>query len=73
MSFKSETLCLLFIYSLFGLCSARSGLYSEESPSSVRIEQCHDGCIKKVSVTDFLIQLNVLLFFLAKVNIVLRN
>lgn len=32
-----------------GLCAARSGLYSEESPSSVRIEQCHEGCIKKVN------------------------
>lgn len=31
-----------------GLCHARSGLYSEESPSSIRIEQCHQGCIKKV-------------------------
>ncbi len=37
------------ILSLFGLSGARSsGLYSEESPSSIRLEQCHDGCIKKV-------------------------
>lgn len=36
--------------SLFGLSGARSsGLYSEESPSSIRLEQCHDGCIKKVN------------------------
>lgn len=31
-----------------GLTAARSAIYSEESPSSIREEQCHDGCIKKV-------------------------
>lgn len=40
---------IIIVLTASGLCSARSGLYSEESPSpSVRIEQCHGGCIKKV-------------------------
>lgn len=38
----------LVLIATIGLCHARSGLYSEESPSSIRIEQCHQGCIKKV-------------------------
>lgn len=40
-------ICII-VLATSGLCAARSGLYSEESPSSVRIEQCHEGCIKKV-------------------------
>ncbi|XP_037029419.1 transmembrane protein fend-like isoform X2 [Bradysia coprophila] len=41
------------VLSLFGLSGARSsGLYSEESPSSIRLEQCHDGCIKKFATDD---------------------
>lgn len=49
------------ILSLFGLSGARStGLYSEESPSSIRLEQCHDGCIKKVNnkKKEFLCQIS---------------
>lgn len=48
---KSELnwcICII-VLATSGLCAARSGLYSEESPSSVRIEQCHEGCIKKVT------------------------
>lgn len=41
-------ICII-VLATSGLCAARSGLYSEESPSSVRIEQCHEGCIKKVT------------------------
>lgn len=36
-----------------GLCHARSGLYSEESPPSIRTERCHQGCIKKVKMKFF--------------------
>lgn len=41
---------LIVAASRLGLTAARSGIYSEESPqsSSIRQEQCHDGCIKKV-------------------------
>lgn len=51
MNMKSElSWCVsIILLSSIGLCTARSGLYSEETPSSVRIEQCHEGCIKKVS------------------------
>lgn len=38
------------LLALIGLSAARSGLYSEESPSSVRIEKCHQECIKKVNI-----------------------
>lgn len=41
-------ICII-VLATSGLCTARSGLYSEESPSSIRIEQCHEGCIKKVT------------------------
>lgn len=44
-------ICII-VLATSGLCAARSGLYSEESPSSVRIEQCHEGCIKKVTKYD---------------------
>ncbi|XP_055297615.1 uncharacterized protein LOC129566087 isoform X2 [Sitodiplosis mosellana] len=44
-------ICII-VLATSGLCAARSGLYSEESPSSVRIEQCHEGCIKKFAMDD---------------------
>lgn len=52
MVFDIKKCAIVFgvICTLIGLSSARSGLYSEESPSSIRIEQCHDGCIKKVKL-----------------------
>lgn len=49
---SDNKLVLVILLAASGLCTARSGLYSEESPSSIRIEQCHQGCIKKVSLNS---------------------
>lgn len=51
MDMKSGLKWCIFIILVIGigLCSARNGLYSEETPTSVRIERCHGNCIKKVS------------------------
>lgn len=45
----SKIVCVV-LCALIGLSAARSGLYSEESPSPVRIEQCRQHCITKVSL-----------------------
>ena len=53
-SFSKMEKCVLIVFvvsAMSGLCTGR-GLYAEESPAQIRIEQCHEGCIKKVSISD---------------------